>query len=102
MSFGTRREFLKAAAALGVGAALPGCAALGSHRFTRDPFTLGVASGYPTPTGVVLWTRLAPDPIAPGGGMPTEVVTVDWEIAEDEPMRRVIASGTDYASPDWA
>ena len=28
------------------------------------PFTLGVASGSPTATGVVLWTRLAPEPLA--------------------------------------
>jgi alkaline phosphatase D len=27
-------------------------------------FTLGVASGDPLPTGVVLWTRLARDPLA--------------------------------------
>ena len=39
-------------------------------RFDRSPFTLGVASGDPTDDGVVLWTRLAPDPLAPGGGMP--------------------------------
>jgi alkaline phosphatase D len=31
------------------------------------PFTLGVASGDPTPDGFVLWTRLAPDPLAPAG-----------------------------------
>src|SRR3954447_20396184 len=28
--------------------------------FSTDPFTLGVASGDPDSTGVVLWTRLAP------------------------------------------
>jgi alkaline phosphatase D len=33
------------------------------------PFTLGIASGAPLPEGVVLWTRLAPDPLN-GGGMP--------------------------------
>ena len=32
-------------------------------------FALGVASGDPCPTGVVLWTRLAPAPLD-GGGMP--------------------------------
>lgn len=32
-----------------------------------DPFTLGVASGDPTSDGVVLWTRLAPDPFAQDG-----------------------------------
>lgn len=33
-----------------------------------NPFTLGVASGEPLSDGVVLGTRLAPDPLH-GGGM---------------------------------
>ena len=36
-----------------------------------DPFTLGVASGDPTPDGIVLWPRLAPKPLE-GGGMPEQ------------------------------
>jgi alkaline phosphatase D len=32
----------------------------GQARISTDPFTLGVASGDPTPDGIVLWTRLAP------------------------------------------
>ena len=32
-----------------------------------SPFTLGVASGDPLPDAVVLWTRLAPDPLATAG-----------------------------------
>ncbi len=38
-----------------------------------DPFTLGVATGDPAPDGFVIWTRLAPDPLADDGlgGMPT-------------------------------
>ena len=35
-------------------------------RFTGFPFTLVVASGSPLPDGVVLWTRLAPDPLNAG------------------------------------
>lgn len=37
-----------------------------------NPFSLGVASGDPLPDGVVLWTRLAPDPVSEdgAGGMP--------------------------------
>lgn len=62
-----------------------------------DPFTLGVASGNPTPNGMVLWTRLAPEPLAPGGGMPAESVPVQWEIAEDENFSRSARSGTAYA-----
>ncbi len=50
-------------------------------RFADDPFTLGVASGYPEPDGVVLWTRLAPEPLVPGGGMPAAPVEVAWELA---------------------
>src|SRR5215210_3933603 len=43
-----------------------------------NPFKpLGVASGDPLPNSVVLWTRLAPDPLN-GGGMPDGEVTVDW------------------------
>lgn len=65
------------------------------------PFTLGVASGDPAPDGVVLWTRLAPDPLA-GGGMPAQPVPVQWEVASDERFRRVVARGTELASPDLA
>ena len=32
-----------------------------------DPFTLGVASGDPIADSVVIWTRLAPDPLKGGG-----------------------------------
>ncbi len=38
-------------------------------KFSAYPFSLGVASGDPLPDSVVLWTRLAPDPLN-GGGMP--------------------------------
>jgi alkaline phosphatase D len=53
----------------------------------RGLFTLGVASGDPTPDGIVLWTRLAPRPLA-GGGMPDRGVQVEWELAEDAQFTR--------------
>ena len=53
-------------------------------RFTGYPFTLGVASGDPTPDGAVLWTRLAPAPLSGNGGMPDKPVAVQWEVANDE------------------
>jgi alkaline phosphatase D len=58
-------------------------------------FRLGVASGDPEPNGVLLWTRLAPDPLAaePGGGMPAQAARVQWEVAEDENFRRVVRRG---------
>jgi len=67
----------------------------------RDPFTLGVASGCPRPDGVVLWTRLAPEPLQ-GGGMGTRPVDVAWEIAHDEGFQRPVARGTASASAELA
>lgn len=68
-----------------------------------NPFTLGVASGYPTPSGVVLWTRLASAPFEPGSGLPqAAAIPVQWEIAADDTMKRVVASGFEYATPEWA
>ncbi|MET4897860.1 alkaline phosphatase D family protein [Sphingomonadaceae bacterium jetA1] len=64
-------------------------------------FTLGVASGDPTPDGMVLWTRLAPRPLEGDGGMPDRAVPVRWEIAEDQGFRRIAAHGTAIAEPRW-
>ncbi len=62
-------------------------------RFEAYPFALGVGSGYPTPTGVTLWTRLAPQPLQPLGGLDGENIDVDWQIAEDEKFARVVGEG---------
>jgi alkaline phosphatase D len=70
-------------------------------RFRSSPFTLGVASGYPTAESVVLWTRLAPEPLSPGAGMGPEAVSVQWEIASDERFRSVVARGRAEASAEW-
>src|SRR3989442_14898496 len=100
-----RRAFLIATARVAALAALgplSGCAQQPSPiKFDKDPFTLGVASGDPLPDGVVLWTRLAPDPLA-GGGMATAPVDVDWLVARDEAMTDVVRSGTYGATPDLA
>jgi alkaline phosphatase D len=66
-------------------------------RFGAYPFSLGVNSGDPTPSGMVLWTRLAPDPLG-GGGMGDQPVPVQWELAEDEGFRRVARRGTELAT----
>src|SRR3954465_13216545 len=69
----------------------------------NDPFALGVASGYPSPDGAVLWTRLAPEPLSPDperpGGMPPSVVPVAWEIAGNPDMRQIVRRGTEPADP---
>ena len=95
--------------ALGWGAALAALPLLNGRtaaavsrafRFAGDPFTLGVASGDPTDSGVVLWTKLAPSPLEPGGGMPTNAaVEVAWEVATDEAMTKVVRRGTTVATP---
>src|SRR5919198_1311965 len=86
-------------------AAGPASLALGRRarppRIHGYPFTLGVASGDPLPDGVVLWTRLAPDPLH-GGGMPDRAVPVRWQLAEDERFRRVVRRGTARAAPYYA
>ncbi|MEA2585909.1 MAG: alkaline phosphatase [Thermomicrobiales bacterium] len=64
------------------------------------PFALGVASGDPLPDGVVLWARLAPDPLN-GGGMPPEPVEVRWEIARDESFDAMVQQGSATATPEF-
>ncbi|MCB0999251.1 MAG: alkaline phosphatase D family protein [Acidimicrobiales bacterium] len=61
-----------------------------------DPFTLGVASGDPSSGAVVLWTRLAPDPLR-GGGMPDLDLDVTWEVSSSDDFADVAASGTTTA-----
>ncbi|MFZ5558054.1 MAG: alkaline phosphatase D family protein [Pseudomonadota bacterium] len=95
-----RRRFLLGCSAL----AAAGCAprALEKLSESRPPFTLGVASGYPAPDGVVMWTRLAPEPLAADGGLPPAPVAVRWEVAEDERFARVVRRGDAVADPAWA
>ncbi|WP_295878859.1 alkaline phosphatase D family protein [uncultured Thiohalocapsa sp.] len=99
-----RRELLRALAGLPLAgpAAAASAAMLATPSFPQDPFSLGVASGYPRPDGMVLWTRLAPEPLAPAGGMPPESVPVRWEVARDQSFRQLAAAGTAYATLDWA
>lgn len=96
-----RREFLRYLAAVSAIPSLPALAqdrVTTKPRFPSNPFTLGVASGDPAADGVVLWTRLAPEPLQ-GGGMPAEPVQVQWEVAEDESFSKVVRSGSSLAMP---
>ncbi len=99
-----RRRFLQALSALGLGGSFAARAQPLNRKpaFAANPFSLGVASGYARPSSVTLWTRLAPVPDAPGGGMAPEVVPVTWELARDEGLKNIVASGTAYATPEWA
>jgi alkaline phosphatase D len=66
------------------------------------PFTLGVASGDPSPDGFVIWTRLAPRPFEIGFGLPSVPIEVRWELATDEAFTATLRSGTAIASPQLA
>lgn len=96
----SRRRFIQG---LGAAAGLVAAPALIAGR-TKEPevgselFSLGVASGDPSHDSVVLWTRLAPDPLN-GGGMPSRPVVVHWALAKDPEMTRVIRRGVQTARP---
>ena len=97
----SRRLFLATGAAL---ASLPRLALQADAadrpvRFSNNPFTLGIASGDPDSSSVVLWTKLAPQPTDPDGGMKPEMVPVDWEVADDEAMNTIVARGRAIATP---
>lgn len=78
----------------------PVVSALALPKFKSYPFTLGVASGEPLPDSIVLWTRLAPEPLN-GGGMPRENIKVQWQVSMDEKMSKVVQRGTTLPENPW-
>jgi alkaline phosphatase D len=100
-----RRRFIAFSGALAGTAAyaqLRGDVAIAAPRMNAYPFMLGVASGDPTPGGVSIWTRLAPEPLVEGGGMPRRDIRVRWQVATDSRFRRVVKSGSAAAVPELA
>ena len=57
-------------------------------------FTSGVASGFPRPDGMVLWTQVC------GTDLP-ERVEVQWELAADAQFKSVLAKGLEVAEAAW-
>ena len=101
----SRRKLLALTGAGAATAAMHGFSsapAWAQPRFPTNPFTLGVASGDPVPDGVVLWTRLAPEPLAPdgAGGMPPYRLPVSWQVANDPEFRDVVRAGASPATPE--
>ncbi|HEY9291429.1 MAG TPA: alkaline phosphatase D family protein [Microlunatus sp.] len=84
-----------------VGKPIPTAQAASSLR--TDPFQLGVASGDPFPTSVILWTRLAVDPLADDGhgGIGSQSYPLTWQIAEDARFRRVVGTGQAVARSEY-
>ena len=90
----SRRLLLKTLAALPVA----GCDFGPRISWDTDPFVLGVASGSPAMDGFVLWTRL---PGAPRGFEAFKSVPVNYEIAADEAMKRIVRKGQADALPEF-
>ena len=67
--------------------------------FRTYPFTLGVASGDPWPDGVVLWTRLAPEPLE-GGGMPAAEHRSGVGSRRESAFRTIVQKGVAVARPE--
>ncbi|MFJ7898902.1 alkaline phosphatase D family protein [Streptomyces sp. NPDC096198] len=89
-----RRTVVKAAAATAV-LGVPLAAALPARAAADTPaFLHGVASGDPLPDGILLWTRVTPTSDAvPGSGVGPDT-RVDWVVATDKALTRVVAKGS--------
>jgi len=98
-----RRLFLLNAARL----AAASTAAASSRLLARPsnaagyPFSLGVASGSPLPDSVILWTRIAYDPLN-AAQTPPLALTLRWEVAHDGAFRDIVAQGSVVATPALA
>jgi alkaline phosphatase D len=101
----TRRTLLRTGGSFAAGITLAGTLAARASAqasFASDPFALGVASGDPTAHSVVLWTRIAPEPLVVGGGLPAVPLRVRYELARDEDFRHLVRHGDVLADPDEA
>ena len=96
-----RRDFI-VNTTLGLAAAQVSLPLAAEGRFTSNPFTLGVASGDVTQDSVVLWTRLAPEPLSADGGVGRYAISVRWELFQDEDMEQLIREGEEPAVPQLA
>ena len=93
----TRRSLLQGALA---SAAVVGLTrqGWGQQVWQKNPFSMGVASGSPDSSSVVLWTRL--DPMAlDAAGLVDKPIDVVWQMAHDEQFTRVVAKGVVVAEP---
>ncbi len=92
----TRRQIVAGAAVT----ALAAPAVLRAQSWFQDyPFALGVAAGDPAPDGFVIWTKIAPDPMALGGGAPLSPLPVQWEVASDDRFGTIVQKGEAIAWP---
>lgn len=91
MSRFTRRDFLTTTAVAMGSASLAGVDRVFARQGSPAVFRHGVASGDPLRDRVILWTRVTP-------GEPDAVVDVDWMLARDARMSRLVARGRQRTS----
>ena len=101
----SRRRFLTGTTAAAALAFSVGTPLRSEAKIVEDalpyPYTLGIASGDPLPDAVVIWTRLAPKPLEPYGGMERHSWRVEWEVAEDPQFSRRVLRGRTLAHPEF-
>ena len=101
-----RRDFLRSTAAVGAAGTVLGVAGCGqssapANRVTlpgvevQDPFKHGLASGDPTSSSVLLWTRVTPTDLD-GNFIPGDV-TVSWSAYRDPELTELVTGGTTIA-----
>lgn len=91
----TRRQFLWSTAASAAALSRPwGAGSAYAQSAAAEVFAHGVASGDPLTDRVILWTRVTP----PEGV--TRVENIEWRIADDATLTRVVARGTATTTAD--
>lgn len=89
----TRRGALGLGAGLGVaGLGAAGCATTGDVASSKGAFEHGIASGDPTQTSVLIWTRVTPEVEGP--------MSVAWGVARDSGFKNVVKRGTFNTGPE--
>ena len=88
----SRRRFIMATASAAAWPLL--VAAQENGGATSRLFQHGVASGDPLADRVILWTRVTPSPTRNGSGP----IAVRWQVADDERLTQIVASGTAEAA----
>lgn len=96
----TRRQIVATAATGLLAAPAILSQARAARWFGQYPFSLGVSAGEPSQDGFVIWTRIAPDPLSPHGGMPMSPVPVTWEVSEKTDFSVIVAKGEYVARPE--
>ena len=98
-TYTSRRSFIKTLATATI--SLPLTNAWAEFKSAKNPFGLGIASGCPTPSSVVLWTRLLDEGIFTSN-LPNEDLPVKWEISTDKEFKNITQQGISLAVAELA